>query len=292
MRDPLVSIIINNYNYGRFLRDAIDSALNQTYSNIEVIVVDDGSTDDSREIIAAYGKRIIPVLKENGGQATAFNEGFKASQGEMICFLDADDWFASNKVEVIIRQFEKNPGFGWIAHGMSNCDNDGNAVEIIEDREQNNSKPASADYSNFVRSGNCRQFPYLPPTSALVFKRSVLKKTAPTPEGLKITADNYLKLSGLLVAPVLFVDDNLSTRRIHGDNLYTNKDSRTKTFKKLSRSINIHISLGLMKLDGKQKTSRRIILGNIKSSLKDMCVRDLVINVATLFSIILRRLDC
>ncbi len=73
---PLVSILINNYNYGRFLSKAIDSALNQEYQNIEVIVVDDGSTDDSRKIIESYGERIKPVLKENGGQASAFNAGF------------------------------------------------------------------------------------------------------------------------------------------------------------------------------------------------------------------------
>src|SRR5207248_11792671 len=85
---PLVSILINNYNYGRFLRDAIDSALRQTYTNTEVIVVDDGSTDDSRQIIAGYGSRIVPVLKENGVQASAFNAGFAASKGQWICFLD------------------------------------------------------------------------------------------------------------------------------------------------------------------------------------------------------------
>ena len=165
MKDPLVNIIINNYNYGRFLREAIDSALNQTYSNIEVIVVDDGSTDDSREIIAGYGKRIIPVLKKNGGQATAFNEGLKASQGEIICFLDADDWFAPNKVEVIIRQFESNPGFGWIAHGMSHCDNEGNAIQIIGYREHHSSKPASADYlllSGLVMGVNSHIYPQHP----------------------------------------------------------------------------------------------------------------------------------
>jgi glycosyltransferase involved in cell wall biosynthesis len=72
VRQPLVSVIINNYNYGRFLGEAIDSVLNQTYQRTETIVVDDGSTDNSREIIAGYGDRIIPVLKANGGQNSGF----------------------------------------------------------------------------------------------------------------------------------------------------------------------------------------------------------------------------
>src|SRR5712692_1029705 len=86
------SIIINNCNYGQFLKAAIDSALSQTYLHKEVIVVDDGSTDNSREIIAgSYGSRIVPVLKENGGQASAFNAGFAVSRGEVVFFLDSDD---------------------------------------------------------------------------------------------------------------------------------------------------------------------------------------------------------
>src|SRR5688500_10169891 len=89
--DPLASVIINNYNYGRYLGAAIDSALAQTYPHTEVVVVDDGSTDDSRQVIAGYGERVVPVLKENGGQASAFNAGFAASRGDVVLFLDADD---------------------------------------------------------------------------------------------------------------------------------------------------------------------------------------------------------
>ncbi len=92
--NPKLSILINNYNYGRFLGEAIDSALAQTYRNIEIIVVDDGSTDNSCEIIAGYGDRIIPILKENGGQASAFNAGFAISTGEWIALLDSDDVFS------------------------------------------------------------------------------------------------------------------------------------------------------------------------------------------------------
>jgi glycosyltransferase involved in cell wall biosynthesis len=88
---PLVSIIINNYNYDRYVRMAIESALHQSWQNVEVIVVDDGSTDKSREIIQKYEHKARIILKENGGQGSAFNAGFAESKGEIILFLDADD---------------------------------------------------------------------------------------------------------------------------------------------------------------------------------------------------------
>src|SRR5579864_5011090 len=87
---PLISVLINNHNYGRYLKAAIDSALDQTYPAVEIVVVDDGSTDNSRELIAAYGGRVIPVLQANGGQGSAFNAGVAASRGDILCFLDAD----------------------------------------------------------------------------------------------------------------------------------------------------------------------------------------------------------
>ena len=100
---PLVSIVISNYNYGRYLRAAIDSALAQTYPPIEVVVVDDGSTDDSREVIESYGARILPVFKSNGGQGSAINAGFAASRGEIVMFLDADDEFLTDAVDEVIK---------------------------------------------------------------------------------------------------------------------------------------------------------------------------------------------
>ncbi|MGL5078202.1 MAG: glycosyltransferase family 2 protein, partial [Waterburya sp.] len=97
----LVSILINNYNYGNYLPFAIESAINQTYSNTEVIVVDDGSTDNSQEVINSYrdrDRRIIPILKNNNGQGSALNAGFAVSKGEIICLLDADDRWLPSKV--------------------------------------------------------------------------------------------------------------------------------------------------------------------------------------------------
>ena len=77
---PLVSVVIPNYNYAQYLSDAIESVLKQTYQNIEIIVVDDGSTDNSREIASRYLDRITLVRKENGGVSSARNEGLSISK--------------------------------------------------------------------------------------------------------------------------------------------------------------------------------------------------------------------
>jgi glycosyltransferase involved in cell wall biosynthesis len=97
--DRRASVIVNNHNYARWLGEAIDSALAQTHGNVEVVVVDDGSTDDSREVISVYGKRIVPVLQPNQGQAAAINSGFVASRGDPVLFLDADDVLLETAVE-------------------------------------------------------------------------------------------------------------------------------------------------------------------------------------------------
>jgi hypothetical protein len=102
--DPLVSVVVNNFNYAAFLKHAIDSALQQTYSRSEVVVVDDGSTDDSRQVIAGFGSRVSAILKPNEGQASAFNDGFQACHGDVVVFLDADDTLLPYAVERAVEQ--------------------------------------------------------------------------------------------------------------------------------------------------------------------------------------------
>jgi glycosyltransferase involved in cell wall biosynthesis len=86
-----VDVVITNYNYGRFLGAAIESALGQTRRDVRVIVVDDGSEDESRGVIAGFGDRVEVVFKERGGQASALNAGIAHCQGEVLLLLDADD---------------------------------------------------------------------------------------------------------------------------------------------------------------------------------------------------------
>jgi glycosyltransferase involved in cell wall biosynthesis len=99
MTSKSISVIIPNYNYGRYLSEAIESALNQTYSNIEVIVVNNGSTDNSLEILRAYGGKIKLIDQQNLGQSGARNSGLIHAEGDYIAFLDADDYWHPTKIE-------------------------------------------------------------------------------------------------------------------------------------------------------------------------------------------------
>lgn len=101
-----VSIIITCYNYGKFVADAINSALNQTYDNIEVVVVNDGSTDNSHEVISNFKDNIKYINQTNAGAAIARNNGIKAATGDFILCLDADDWISEYFVEHSVNLIE------------------------------------------------------------------------------------------------------------------------------------------------------------------------------------------
>ena len=104
-----VSIIVPIYNAEEYLPKCIDSLINQTYQNIEIILLNDGSTDNTQNIIASYkDKRIIAINKKNTGIADTRNEGIKKSTGEYIMFVDSDDYLELNSIELLIKKLEKD----------------------------------------------------------------------------------------------------------------------------------------------------------------------------------------
>jgi glycosyltransferase involved in cell wall biosynthesis len=220
---PLVSILINNYNYGRFLREAIDSALDQTYQNVEVIVVDDGSTDDSRAIIDSYGSRLVTVLKPNGGQASAFNAGLAVSKGEILCFLDSDDVFEQNKVEEVVRQLLLKPAAGWLFHAMRTFTSDGKSGLLADYTHIH----GECDFRENMKGG---KLPFIaPPTSGLCFRRELLSQILPMPEASSITlSDHYLKFCAAGLRSGVVLREPLSKLRIHGHNAYSFRGDATR----------------------------------------------------------------
>lgn len=184
--NPLVSVIVNNYNYGRFLGDAIDSALDQTYENIEVIVVDDGSTDESRDVIERYDDRIIPVLKENGGQASAFNAGFAASQGDVVIFLDADDILLPTAAGLALERF--GPRVVKVHWPLLRAND---AMEKTGQQIPAEDLPAGDFRQSTFRDGPAASLS--PPTSGNAWARDFLERVLPMPEAEHpVGADGYL----------------------------------------------------------------------------------------------------
>ncbi len=124
---PLVSIVVPNYNCGRFIAEAIDSALQQTYADREVIVVDDGSTDDSLDVLGRYGNRIRVVTKRNQGVSAARNEGIRQSRGGLVAFLDADDVWHVDKLAKQVPLFA-NPAVGLVYCALEYIDEAGRGL--------------------------------------------------------------------------------------------------------------------------------------------------------------------
>jgi glycosyltransferase involved in cell wall biosynthesis len=209
---PLVSIIVDNFNYARFIRAAIDSALSQTYSNIEVVVVDDGSTDDSREIISSYGARVLGVFKPNGGHASAFNAGFRASHGTIVMFLDADDVLLPSAVEEVVDAW--GPGVAKAQFVLAHIDAQGRTIGTTVPY-----LPAQMPGGD-IRASILEAGGYIGvPTSGNAFARTVLQRLLPIPEAQwRQAADTSLEIIAPFLGEVVSIRKTLGCYRIHEAN--------------------------------------------------------------------------
>ncbi len=108
-KQPLVSVIIPCYNQGKFLRDALESVTQQTYQDLEIIVVNDGSHDDTAEVAKSFGERVSYVYQENAGQGAARNTGASRAKGDLLQFLDSDDLLAPDHIELHVQAFLTHP---------------------------------------------------------------------------------------------------------------------------------------------------------------------------------------
>ena len=208
----LVSVIIPNYNYARYLRVAIDSALAQTYSPVEVIVVDDGSTDNSRNVIESYGERIKPILKANGGHGSALNAGYAASAGNVVIFLDADDELMPDAVEQVVKAWR--PGVAKAQFQLEMVDENG---QPLGERVP--------PFDRYLPSGDIRErimrygeYPSSP-CSGNAYSRAALDKLMPMDEILwSAGSEKSLVFLSPFFGDVVSIRAPLGRYRIHPDN--------------------------------------------------------------------------
>ena len=213
MKTPYTSVVIDTHNYGRYVEDAVESVLAQDFplQEMEVIVVDDGSTDDTEERLRKYGDGIRYLRKPNGGQASAFNFGFERARGRVIALLDADDAWLPSKLGRVSEAFEQNPGAGMVYH------------RVYRWRDANDTSPDSdfIPVSGRVPDSRSDLLKYpMSGASSLVFRRETLQELLPIPEGLRTQADAYLTALVIFVAPVVALPECLAKYRIHDSNQF------------------------------------------------------------------------
>lgn len=213
MTAPLVTVLIDTYNYGRFIEDAIHSVLAQDFPSkqVEIIVVDDGSTDDTAERVKKYDSRVQYFYKANGGQASAFNLGLQKAKGEIVALLDADDYWVPSKVRRVVEEFDRHPDTSLVYHPFREFK--------AETGEWRNGGFDSV--SGFVPADKKKILMYTAcQTSGLTFRTHLVKELLPLNEGMTIQSDGLLAALIIFLGPVVAISEPLAVYRIHGSNLY------------------------------------------------------------------------
>jgi len=206
----LISVVIPNYNYGDFIADAIDSALNLDWPRVEVIVVDDGSTDDSADIIRGYGERITSLFQSNAGQRVACNAGFERASGEVVIFLDSDDTLSPSLVRELAMVW--HPGVSKVQFQMQVVDAAGKGTGSV--LPQYTIVPQPEEIRRWVLTTGT--YP-TPPGSGNAYARAFLARIFPL-LGRDPSCDAYCVAAAPFLGDVVTVAKPLVSYRVHGRN--------------------------------------------------------------------------
>jgi glycosyltransferase involved in cell wall biosynthesis len=216
MRNPLITALIDTYNHELFIEDAINSVLSQDFSRseIEILVVDDGSTDKTPEIVRKFAPLVRLIRKANGGQASAFNAGISQSCGTIVAFLDGDDWWAPGKLAAVAQVFATDVSVGLVGHGITEVYPSGHQrIEIP--RQVCRFRLASIEAAKTFRLS--RGFLG---TSRMAYRKEILSRIGQVPETLKFEADEYLFTLAGLFSEVMILPKSLTFYRLHDSNLF------------------------------------------------------------------------
>jgi glycosyltransferase involved in cell wall biosynthesis len=232
MARPFVSVLIDTYNHERFIEQAIVSVLEQDFpaEEREILVVDDGSTDATPEIVRKFAPEVRVLRKENGGQASAFNAGIPECGGEIVAFLDGDDWWTQKKLTRVAEAMRAEPAVGIVGHGITEVYTDGREhTELLREVPR-----FRIDSEDGARAFRLRKS-FLG-TSRMTIRAKVLSAIGRVPEALRIQADEYLftlaALSGGLV-----LRESLTYYRLHEANAFQIADGNLQALRRKQKVL-------------------------------------------------------
>jgi glycosyltransferase involved in cell wall biosynthesis len=212
--EQFISVVLCNYNYADLIGATIESVLAQKYDAWELVIIDDGSPDNSREVIARYAEanpeRIRTLFKDNEGQGQGFNDGVGLAKGDIVCFLDSDDIWLPGKLSMVNRWFSERDDIALLQHNM--CIMRGES-------------PTNENFRNQLGCGDLleearrnRLLPQFVPTSGLAFHRRVLDKILPIPKQFRTCADGYLTRTSICHGTVYAEPGTYGYYRRHENN--------------------------------------------------------------------------
>lgn len=246
---PLVSVIVPTFNCTRFVGEAISSVLSQDYSNIELIVVDDGSTDDTVECVQQYATRLQVLRLDNAGPAAARNRGATAARGEFLAFLDCDDVWLPGKLTAQVQHLLRNPGVG-LVHGFETdwCPDKTGAYPSPSNYVTNH------DSVKLIESDSGWVYPELLSsfwlcTSTVMLRRELFERVGGFDETYRIGEDYDLWLRLSRIAPFHKLDMQCTLYRKHGSNVTSRPPEQNYAYRALSSAI---ARFGLHGPDGRE----------------------------------------
>jgi glycosyltransferase involved in cell wall biosynthesis len=213
---PLISVLIPNYNYAEYIGETLDSVLVQTYTNFEVIVCDDGSTDTSCDVIETYvhqDSRIKLIRQRNQKVAVALNTAYSESKGDIICILDADDVWMKQKLQTVLEIFQAQTQCGFVIHNVIEVDKKGIPIK---------GKPMlqniASGWMGAYALANGGYVDSIPPASALSLRREVTDLIFPLNPEMVRNTDSLIYRLAPLITVIGSTTEVLNKFRLHGTN--------------------------------------------------------------------------
>jgi glycosyltransferase involved in cell wall biosynthesis len=235
----LVSVIIPAHNSAKFVAEALNGVLGQTYRRFEVIVVDDGSVDDTRGVVEGFGEQIRYLYQDNRGPAAARNTGIRSSKGEFVCFLDADDAWTLNKLEMQVRFMEEHSDVGLLFADATELEElTVLKPSILATMQFGADALAQRPVTQAFRKLIVENFV---PTSTVMIRRSCLAQTGLFDEELQNAEDREMWLRLAAASTVACLPQVLAKKRSHGANISSRTEralrSRIKVWDKARREF-------------------------------------------------------
>jgi glycosyltransferase involved in cell wall biosynthesis len=257
---PLITALVDTYNHEKYIEQAVGSVVEQGLSpaELEIVVVDDGSTDGTAAIVEKFAPRVKLVRKKNGGQASAFNAGFAEARGEIVAILDGDDWWAPGKVAAVAEALEKNREMAAIGHGYYEFDEATKETKVRAPGARQVLSLASAEATRAAIPA----WGFLLP-SALTVRRRVLERIMPLAEEMVFMADTAIQAAAMAMG-TLVLQEPLFYYRRHAQNLYAidgENEARLRRKYAMTEVVHERVQKMLLEMGVPAESARTLLSG-------------------------------